>query len=80
LSTGRAGSPGDDRDVLRAGVPVGGEPETAWQQDCAPFLIHDISVVTGKQVKAFPELIAEIKPTKYPSRVLTCRFCHFLLR
>jgi hypothetical protein len=51
----------------------------AWQQACVPFLDRDISTVTWEQVGAFPELVAEIKPTKVPSPVFTSKFSHFLL-
>lgn len=51
----------------------------AWQEACAPFEENDISAVTWEQVGAFPELVAEIKPTKVLSPVFTSKFCHFLL-
>ena len=51
----------------------------AWQEACVPHLKDDISAVTWDEVKAFPNEVAKIKPTKAPSPVFTSKFCHFLL-
>ena len=51
----------------------------AWQKACVPCLERDISAVTWADVEAFPNEVAEIKPTKAPSAVFTSKFCHFLL-
>jgi len=54
---------------------------TAWQEACLPSLVADIAEVTWDEVKAFPDEVAKIKPTKTgsPSAVFTSKFCHFLL-
>lgn len=51
----------------------------AWQVACVPYLERDITSVTWKEVMAFPNEVAKIKPTKAPSPVFTSKFCHFLL-
>jgi len=52
---------------------------SAWQAACLPWLEEDISTVIWDQVKAFPNAVAKIKPTKAASPVFTSKFCHFLL-
>lgn len=52
---------------------------SAWQQVCVPHLDSDISTVEWDDIKAFPNEVAKIKPTKIPSAVFTSKFCHFLL-
>jgi hypothetical protein len=51
----------------------------AWQEACVPCLEGDISTITWDEIKAFPNEVAKIKPTKVPSPVFTSKFCHFLL-
>jgi hypothetical protein len=76
----------------RASRPISGENLTvrfmkgstalcaAWKQACFPYVEDDISDVTWEAVKAFPDEVGKIKPTKYgPSPVFTSKFCHFLL-
>ena len=52
---------------------------SAWQAACLPWLEEDISTVTWDQVKAFPNEVAKIKPTKAASPVFTSKFCRVLL-
>ncbi|MGW5578672.1 hypothetical protein [Micromonospora chokoriensis] len=52
---------------------------SAWQQACAPVKDMDITGVTWEQVRAFPEVVARLKPTKSGSPVFPSKFCHFLL-
>ncbi|MBE1487491.1 hypothetical protein [Plantactinospora soyae] len=51
----------------------------AWHQACAPVKDLDITGVTWEQVRAFPEVVARLKPTKSRSPVFPSKFCHFLL-
>jgi hypothetical protein len=54
------------------------ELSTKWATAVAPRLGGDISGVEWNQIAAFPLVVAEIKPLKYPSPVFTTKFCHFL--
>ncbi|TDB74338.1 hypothetical protein [Micromonospora sp. KC723] len=55
------------------------ELASAWRQACAPVKDLDITGVAWEQVRAFPEVVARLKPTKYGSPVFPSKFCHFLL-
>lgn len=50
----------------------------AWSSVIAPNLSRDIETLEWKHIAAFPLLVTEIKPLKYPSPVFTSKFCHFL--
>ncbi|MBQ0994860.1 hypothetical protein KBX08_32935 [Micromonospora sp. H61] len=50
---------------------------SAWHQACAPVRDNDITEVTWDRVRAFPEVVARLKPTSSP--VFRSKFCHFLL-
>lgn len=49
----------------------------AWRQVCAPLKDRDIAEVTWEQLRAFPDVVARLKPTRSP--VFQSKFCHFLL-
>ncbi|MFI5490559.1 hypothetical protein [Micromonospora echinaurantiaca] len=49
----------------------------AWHQACGPVKDRDITRATWDQVRAFPEVVARLKPTSSP--VFRSKFCHFLL-
>jgi hypothetical protein len=50
----------------------------SWAAGVAPHLDNDIAGLEWHQVAAFPLVVAEIKPLKFPSPVFTAKFCHFL--
>jgi len=45
-----------------------------WSVAVSPYLDNDVAGLEWHQIGAFPELVAEIKP----SPVFTAKFCHFL--
>lgn len=50
-----------------------------WKQSCKPYLHTDIAdpAVTWDAVRAFPEVVYRLKPTRSP--VFPSKLCHFLL-
>jgi hypothetical protein len=55
------------------------ELSAAWRHVCSPVRDKDITGVTWEQVRAFPDVVGRLKPTRSPSPVFMSKFCHFLL-
>jgi len=71
--------PSSGFELTKRFTSVGPRLAEAWETSCEPFFDLDISGVQWDQVKAFPEVVAMIKPTLTPSAVFTSKFCHFLM-
>lgn len=79
LSTWRALRPVSQADVTARLIANRGDLTRAWRQACEPVKDVDITGVTWDQVRAFPEVVARLKPLKSVSPVFPSKFCHFLL-
>lgn len=59
------------------------ELRSAWVEACAPHLHQDVSQVTWTEVRAFPDVVARLKPARagghVRSPVFRSKFCHFLV-
>nr|WP_296075683.1 hypothetical protein [uncultured Actinoplanes sp.] len=68
------------RSVVAANVAAQADAlAQAWKSSCEPHRDADISApeVTWEAVRAFPDVVATLKPTRSP--VFTSKLCHFLL-
>ncbi|MEV0453812.1 hypothetical protein [Catellatospora methionotrophica] len=52
-----------------------------WASSCRPYQDTDIAdpAVTWEAVRAFPDMVSHLKPTKTGSPVFPSKLCHFLL-
>jgi hypothetical protein len=58
---------------------LAGKLDATWAISFSTYIDRDITTVTWDQVKAFPDLVADIKPVSGGSPVFPSKFCHFLL-
>ncbi len=75
----KATRPATDAELTSRFTQLAGALGAAWATACAPYVDSDITTDTWEQVRAFPDLIADIKLVLGGSPVFPSKFCHFLL-